>query len=270
MTQEGPPEIFDTLARTHARQRGTRMGDDGGFMKAEVAERLLDRLADIQRPFRDRFDLGGNMKAPEFEAVPLDDILPFEEASADLIVSNLCLHSVNDLVGTLVQAGRALRPDGFLMVSLFGGDTLQELRTCLLEAELERTGRAAQRVHPMGDIRDLGGLLSRAGLALPVADLDRITVTYDTPMKLLTDLRAMGEVNILKNRSRQFLRRDVLMTAMAKYQDTYQQADGSLPATFDVIYLSAWRPAPNQQKPLKPGSGTISFADALKAGPQGD
>lgn len=267
MPQDTPPLLFDQDARKRARARGDKLASGGDFLRAEIADRLQDRLLDIQRAFEVKIDLGGDLSDPSFRRIPLTDTLDIEPKSADLIVSNLALHSVNDLVGVLVQSGFALRPDGFLMASLFGGETLSELRQCLLEAEVALTGRAAQRVHPMADVRDLGGLLGRAGLALPVADVDRITVTYEHPMKLLQDLRAMGEVNIMRERSRAFLRRDVLMRAMQLYMEKFQQDDGRVIATFDIIYLSAWKPAPTQQQPLKPGSGQVNLKDALGAAP---
>ena len=149
--------------------------------------------------------------------------------------------------------------------SLFGGETLHELRHALLAAESEITGGAHPRVAPMADVRDLGSLLQRAGFTLPVADMDTITVTYDHPVKLMHDLRAMGEANCLTDRSHRFMRRDVLMRACALYSDRHGGADGRIPATFQIVYLTGWHPDDSQPQPLKPGSGKVSLSSALKS-----
>ncbi|MEP0519531.1 MAG: SAM-dependent methyltransferase [Hyphomicrobiales bacterium] len=184
-------------------------------------------------------------------------------ATYDLITSVLSLHFSNDLPGTLIQIKRALVPDGLFLGALLGGDTLVELRQVLLQAEVEITGGAAPRVLPFGEVRDMGALLQRAGFALPVADIDTLTVRYSNPMRLLSDLRAMASTNILISGAKQPLRKDVLMRAMELYTANFAEADGKVPATFQIISLSGWVPHDSQQKPLKPGTANSRLADAL-------
>lgn len=181
----------------------------------------------------------------------------------DLITSVLSLQFANDLPGTLIQIRRALVPDGLFLGALLGGDTLIELRQVLLQAEAEITGGAAPRVLPFGEVRDIGALLQRAGFALPVADVDTLTVRYSNPLRLLSDLRAMAATNILLSGATQPLRRSVLLRAMELYVAKFAEADGKVPATFQIISLSGWAPHESQQKPLKPGSAKSRLADAL-------
>ncbi len=269
-TQPDDINLFDADAVQRNRKRGRAMGPDFDFLRAEIADRMADRLADINRDFGSVLDLGGNFaphSSKTVEAVPVgDEPLAASPGSYDLVVSNLALHWVNDLPGVMVQANRALKPDGLFMASLFGGETLHELGHSLLAAEAEVTGGASQRVIPFADVRDLGSLLQRAGFALPVTDMDTITVTYEHPLKLMQELRGMGEANAMHSRSRRFLRRDVLMRACEIYQSKFGMADGRVPATFQVMYMTGWHPHESQQKPLKPGSGKVNLGDALKAG----
>lgn len=244
------------------------------FLQAEIADRMFERLQEINRSFEQKIDLGGRFSAfvptkdgqafdaPNFDGAVIAKIVD----GADLIVSNLDLHWVNDLPGVLVQIKQALRPDGLMMVSMFGGETLHELRHSLLAAESEITGGVSQRIIPFADVKDLGSLLQRAGLALPVTDVDTLTLTYEHPVQLMQELRGMGEVNALIGRSKNFLRRDVLFRAAEIYQRDFSREDGRILATFEVMYLTGWHPHESQQKPLKPGSGKVSLADALKAG----
>lgn len=192
-----------------------------------------------------------------------EEALPFRDASLDLIVCGPILHWSNDLVGVLVQIRRALRPDGLFIGSLLGGATLTELRQCLLEADLETAGGAGPRVAPFADAFDGGALLQRAGFALPVSDLDRVSVRYETPVKLMADLRSMGETNVLVDRSRRPLTRTLLERAFALYAERFARPDGKVPATFEIITLTGWAPHESQQKPLKPGSAKRRLADAL-------
>ena len=192
-----------------------------------------------------------------------EEQLPFAEAGLDLVVSTLALHWTNDLVGTLIQIRRALRPDGLFIGALLGGASLTELRQCLLAAESELSGGAGLRVSPFADGFDGAALLQRAGFALPVSDVDRVTVRYVHPIALLRDLRAMGETNVLLDRPRKPLSRSVLLRAMELYVDRFVQADGKVPATFEIITLTGWAPHESQQKPLKPGSAKMRLADAL-------
>ena len=188
---------------------------------------------------------------------------PFRAGSFDLAVSLLSLHWANDLVGALVQARRLLKPDGLFVGALFGGATLTELRQSLLQAEAELTDGAGPRVSPFADAQDGAGLLQRAGFALPVSDVDRITVRYDHPLQLMAELRAMGETSVLHDRPRRPLRRDVLARAMEIYVARFGDPDGRAPASFEIITLTGWAPHASQPKPLKPGSAKVRLADAL-------
>ncbi|MBN9673945.1 methyltransferase domain-containing protein [Labrenzia aggregata] len=259
-------------------------------MKA-VAEDLGDRLALINRSFPVAVDLGGHtgavvkaiansgkaerfLRADLFGRDPslpppdlvLDDaLLPFRDASVDLIVSALNLHCVNDLPGALIQIRRALAPDGLFLATLPGAGTLTELRDSLTRAELEITGGAAARVLPFADTRDLGALLQRAGFALPVTDLDTVTVRYDTMFALMADLRAMGATSVLSERSRAPLNRRIFLRAAELYAENYADPDGRIRATFALTTLLGWAPHESQQKPLRPGSAKTRLADALGA-----
>lgn len=178
-------------------------------------------------------------------------------------MSLLALQSVNDLPGALLQIRRALRPDGLLLACLFGGDTLTELRQSFAAAESELEGGASPRVAPFADVRSAGGLLQRAGYALPVVDLERVTVRYGGAFGLMGDLRAMGLTNALAERRRTPLRRATLMRTAAIYAERFADPDGRVRATFDMVWLSGWSPHESQQKPLKPGSAKARLADAL-------
>ena len=193
-----------------------------------------------------------------------EEVLPFRDASLDLIVSGLALQHVNDLPGVLAQARRALKPDGLLLAALLGGSTLNELRSAFLAAEEEIEGGASPRVAPFADVRDLGALLQRAQLALPVVDADTVTVTYADPLALMRELRAMGATNVLRARRRAPLRRATLLRAIEIYQERFGLADGRIPATFEILTLTAWAPHASQQRPLQPGSAKARLADALK------
>lgn len=283
-------EIFDRARHALNRARAARDFAAHDFLFREVAERMADRLGDVTRRFDRALVLGGRAPLPEglvgaagkvAEAVTMDlcpafahplpaiaadeEFLPFAPESFDLILSPLSLHWTNDLPGALIQLRRALKPDGLLLAALFGGATLNELRQSLLEAESEIEGGVSPRVSPFAEIRDSGGLLQRAGFALPVADTDTITVTYANPLKLLADLRGMGEQNTVRERRRKPLRRATLMRAMEIYMDRYGQEDGRVPATFEVIWLTGWAPHESQQQPLRPGAARQRLADALDA-----
>lgn len=193
-----------------------------------------------------------------------DDLLPLAEGRFDLILSNLSLHWADDLPGALVQIRRALRPDGLFLGALLGGETLIELRDCLIAAELAERGGISPRVSPVADLRDVGGLMQRAGFALPVIDGDRLTVTYANALDLMRDLRRMGEGNALRDRPRQPTRRAVLLRVAAEYQARHAGPDGRITASFDVIFMTGWSPHASQPQPLKPGSATARLADALQ------
>lgn len=287
--------VFDRRLLRRRRDRAAARFDDYDFLFMEGAERLCDRLLDINRTFPLGLDLGchggeiagalppgkvGTLvqtdlsealarRAGTRHVSPLcacdEEILPFGPGTFDIVVSNLSLHWVNDLPGALSQIRMALKPDGLFLAQVFGGTTLHELRNALAEAEIEIDGGLSPRISPFADVRDLGALLQRAGFALPVVDNDTVTVSYGDPFKLLTDLRGMGESNTVLERRRTPLKRETLMNAMARYMERHADADGRVPATFEIITMTAWAPAPTQQKPLRPGTATGRLADALGA-----
>lgn len=259
---------------------------DASFLHERVAADLADRLEAIPRPFPRVLALGGGgLFSEEIRARPelsarigsiletdLDFIdpehLPFAPGSFELIVSPLALHWINDLPGALIQLRLALKPDGLLLASLFGGETLRELRLSLIEAESELTGGAGPRVSPFADLQDVAGLLQRAGFALPAADRDVVTVRYGEPMRLLADLRAMGETSALRERSPRALSRRILVRAFEIYREHYADEDKRVRATFEILTATGWSPHESQQKPLKPGSAKTRLADALKTNEQ--
>lgn len=202
---------------------------------------------------------------PDTRHIADDEVLAFEDGAQDLIIHALALHWSNDPLGQLIQCRRALAPDGLFLAALFGGTTLHELRAAFAQAESDLYGGLSPRVIPMAEIRDLGGLLQRAGFALPVADSVPLCVSYETPLHLMRDLRAMGEVNALTARPRQPMRRALLMRACEIYAQSFALPDGRIPATFDMVFLTGWAPGPDQPQPLRPGSATARLADALGA-----
>jgi SAM-dependent methyltransferase len=290
----GVMNVFDRHAVRRHRARAAHAPAGHDFLWREVAERLVDRLADTTRRFPTALDLGchdgtlgrvlgangpGGIErlfacdlAPEMvrQAEHLgvaadEEALPFAPASFDLILSNLSLHWVNDLPGALIQARMALKPDGLFLASLLGGETLRELRASFLEAEAEIEGGASPRVSPFADVSDGGGLLQRAGFALPVVDRDEISVTYPNALALMRDLRAMGESNAVHARRRGFSRRATLLRAAELYHERFAAPDGRVPATFQAIYLTGWAPHEAQPRALRPGSASARLADALGA-----
>ena len=192
-----------------------------------------------------------------------EERLPFADESLDLLVSTLALHWTNDLVGALIQIRRALKPDGLFLGAVLGGGTLMELRQSLVQAESELSDGAGLRVSPFADVLDAAGLLQRAGFAMPVADIDRVTVRYASALELIRDVRAMGESNVLFDRAKKPLSRAVLARAAAVYHERFAGPDGRIPATFDIVVMTGWAPHPDQQKPLRPGSAQVRLADAL-------
>ena len=192
-----------------------------------------------------------------------EELPPFAEESLDLVLSPLALHWTNDLPGALIQINRMLKPDGFFAAAMLGGTTLTELRQCLIAAESEISGGIAPRVSPFADTFDAAGLLQRAGFTLPVADIDRVTVRYDTMFDLMRDLRGMAETNMLAQAPRGAPPRALFMRAVQIYADRFADPDGRIRASFDIIHMAGWAPHPDQPKPKRPGSATHRLADAL-------
>jgi SAM-dependent methyltransferase len=282
------PQVFDRALIARRLDRAIAAGAaSADFLLARAAEDLADRLSLVKRDFADALDLGtpGPHAAAALRAKNVTRIAPTEaslgagrfaglvgdperpplgESAFDLAVSLLALHQIDDLPGVLVQIRRALKPDGLFLAALPGGDTLSELRQCLLAAESEIYGGASPRVMPFADARALGGLLQRAGFALPVVDSDRFRVRYADMFALMRDLRAFGATNALLDRSRKFARRELFTRAATLYAERFADPDGRTPATFEIIWLSGWAPHPSQPKPLAPGSAKIRLEDAVK------
>lgn len=261
-----PPLLTDREALERHRMRAARAPEL--FLHEDAAAELSERLLEVNRTFTapaliTAFPEPWRDSLPGAKLVRDDDVLDLEEGAHDLVVHAMCLHWANDPVGQMVQAARALQRDGLFVAVLFGGQTLNELRAALAQAEAAITGGLSPRILPMGEIRDLGALIQRAGFALPVADAVMRKVTYETPLRLLSDLRAMGETNALASRNRRFLRRDVLAEALRLYSESYQEPDGRIRASFEMVWLTGWKPHPDQQKPLRPGSAAQRLADAL-------
>ncbi len=264
-----PPLLTDrqALERQRARAKSRPAGPEL-FLHEDAALELEERLNEVNRRFTapaivTAFPEPWLKILPGAKVVPDAEALDLEPGAHDLVVHAMALHWANDPVGQIVQSTRALRPDGLFIAVMFGGQTLSELRAALAEAEAAVTGGLSPRVLPMGEIRDLGGLLQRSGLALPVADSVLRKVTYETPLKLLSDLRAMGENNALAARLRRFTRKSVFLDAMRRYSETFQEPDGRVRASFDMVWLTGWKPHESQQKPLRPGSAAARLAEAL-------
>lgn len=228
----------------------------------DIRPRLRTLLPDA-RLFRISAVPAVNEETDSDQYVIGNEMLPTLPAPIDLVVSLLAFQTVNDLPGVLVQIARALQPDGLLIAALLGGQTLHELRTAFAMAESDLTGGASPRVSPFADVRDMGALLQRAGFALPVADSETLTVRYADPVGLLQDLRAMGGTSILTERLHTPMRRELLTRAMDVYRREFSDPDGRVRATFEIIWISGWRPHESQQNPLKPGSALARLTDVL-------
>jgi len=279
-----PPNrnVFDRALLRRRRERARALGPET-FLIDRVAADLAERLGAVLRQFDLAVDLGtpgdavrealadnaaiGRLIAasplPDGDLVADEEALPFREGSLDLVVSTLALQFVNDVPGALIQIRRALKSDGLFLAALLGGDTLTELRQSFAEAEAEIEGGVSPRVAPFADVREMGALLQRAGFALPVTDVERLTVRYSTPLILMGELRRMGATNVLTERRRTPLRRATLKRMAEIYARRFADPDGKVRATFEIIWLSGWAPHESQQKPLRPGSATSRLADAL-------
>ncbi len=283
------PRLFEQgLIRTRLK-RAIRQGAED-FLLARAGADLSDRLSAVLRHFDVVVDWGtpgphaadallasgkvGRLirSAPLIEALapsPYPSIVadaglfPFGRESVDAVISLLALQTVDDLPGALMQIRRALKPDGLFLACLIGGSSLTELRQSLAAAESEIEGGISPRVAPFADISDLGGLLQRAGFALPVSDVDSFTVRYASPLGLMHDLRRMGATNALTERRKSPMRRATLIRAMEIYAERFSDPDGRIRASFELIWISGWTPHESQQKPLKPGSASQRLADAL-------
>jgi NADH dehydrogenase [ubiquinone] 1 alpha subcomplex assembly factor 5 len=282
----GQALIFDRAKR---RSRRRRFAGGPDFLRRAIEERLLDRLDDIRRPLgrvlvlgaqdgemasalRQRPGVASVVTADEIGRphVPIDpdvlideERLPFAPAAFDTVLSAMSLHWVNDLPGLLVQIRQCLVADGLLLAALPGGETLAEARECLLAAEIEVTGGAGLRLSPMIDVKDAGALLQRAGFALPVSDVERLTVRYDEPLRLLLELRTMGEAQALVEGAKTPLSRAVLARFAELYRYRFADPDGRVRARFDIVSMTGWKPDESQPKPLRRGSGEVSLAAAL-------
>jgi NADH dehydrogenase [ubiquinone] 1 alpha subcomplex assembly factor 5 len=289
MSEAGPTIIDrEVLARRRARAAPHMAAHD--FLVQRAADDIVDRLRLVRRQFPWALDVGagrgvlaGLLRAEmgigtviEMEAVPGllakaeglrvvadEELLPFGAGTLDLVASALSLQLVNDLPGALVQIRQALKPDGLLLASLLGGETLRELREAFVLAETETTGGASPRVLPFADVRTLGQLLQRAGFALPVADSDTVEVGYASALHLMRDLRGMGWSNALVDRRRVGLRRQTLARAVQIYAERFGRPDGRVHATFEIVTLTGWAPDPSQQQPLRPGSAKARLTDVL-------
>jgi SAM-dependent methyltransferase len=281
-------QIFDLESLSLRKQRAIKIADAGaGFLMQRAAEDLEDRLGAVERRFEKgaalfsetpaalsamaasgkvvditRVETNEHLLAGD-GVLALPETLPLEPESIDLAVSLYALHQVNDVPGMLVQIRRALRPDGLFLGCMAGHGTLNELRESLVAAEAEIYGGVSPRVFPFTDVRDAGGLLQRAGFALPVADLESVTVRYDSMFALIRDLRAMGATNVLSARRKTPVSKALFLRAAQIYAERFSDSDGRIRATFATIWLSGWAPHASQQKPLKPGSATVSLAKVL-------
>lgn len=288
--------VFDRELLWRRRQRCAGAPDVAAFLLERSADDIAERLDAVRRRFpaclclgayhgvlaRRLAGLGGIERIVSLERSPDlarlcpspvvvadEELLPFAEASFDLVVSALALQHVNDLPGALIQIARVLRPDGLLLASLLGPGSLVELRQSMLAAEAEADQGASPRVAPFVDVRDLGSLAQRAGLALPVVDSDTVRVTYPTALHLMRDLKAMGASNALADRRRVPIRRGTLMRAAEIYAEQFAAPGGKVTATFEIVTLTAWTPHPDQPKALRPGSATHRLADVLAPTPTG-
>ncbi|WAP70655.1 methyltransferase domain-containing protein [Jiella pelagia] len=292
MPENPHPAPFDRALLDRRRQRWLEKNRQPGvdFLFEAAADELFDRLAVVERRFPVAVDLGGSfgglaqrlragsrcdsvvrierlgflLDRDPLAVVADEEFLPLGAESVDLVASCLSMQFVNDVPGMLAQIRRALKPDGLFVAALLGGESLNELRTSLLQAESEVFGGVSPRVLPFAEVREAGALLQRAGFALPVADIERLTVRYDTLFDLARDLRAMGAANILTERSRRPASRRFFVRAAEIYAERFADPDGRIRASFDVVHLSGWAPHESQQKPLRPGSARTSLAAALK------
>ncbi|MGB7267936.1 MAG: methyltransferase domain-containing protein [Albidovulum sp.] len=262
------PSLTDRAALTRNRARARR-GEPALFLHELAAAEIKERLNEVNRRFTAPAivtafpEVWGNL-VQDAQVIADDDTLPLAPGAYDLVIHAMALHWASDPVGQLIQSIRALKPDGLFLAVMPGGRSLQQLRASLAEAESRLVGGLSPRVLPMGEIRDLGGLLQRAGFALPVADSFCIDASYRDLFHLAADLRAMGEGNALSARSRRIAPRALFAAAARTMAENFPAENGRVATTYELIFLTGWSPDPSQQKPLKPGSAQARLADALK------
>ncbi|WMV49311.1 hypothetical protein MTR67_042696 [Solanum verrucosum] len=300
--QSSKLKIFDRHLKRKQRDRAAWLMKPKDSLVDTVAENLLDRLEDCKKTFPTALCMGGSLEAirrllrgrggiekllmmdtswdmvklckDAEQQMPTDNIetsyvigdeeyLPVKENSVDLVISCLGLHWTNDLPGAMIQSRLALKPDGLFLAAILGGETLRELRIACTIAQMEREGGISPRLSPLAQVRDAGNLLTRAGFTLPGVDVDEYTVRYSSALELIEHLRAMGETSALLQRSK-VLKKDTALATAAIYESMFAAEDGTIPATFQIIYMTGWREHQSQQKPKKRGSATVSFQDLQK------
>lgn len=263
-------QIFDSSLLSKRRERVANNGTVANFLHEHAAHSIQERLKEINRSFTMPAFVGWNVTpwknvvGSDAKIVSDADILDLEPNTYDLIINGLTLHCANDPVGQLIQMRNALKPDGLMISVLFGGQSLNELRSSLAEAEIQTKGGISPRVSPMAEVRELGGLLQRAGFALPVVDNMNLNIEYGTVIQLLHDIRAMAETNVMRQQ-RKSLSQTTLNKAIEIYTKNFATTKGRVTATVEMIFLTGWAPSSNQQKPLKPGSAQKRIADVLGA-----
>jgi SAM-dependent methyltransferase len=291
--EDGPPRLFDRSLLRARKDRAAGEFEQYDFLHARAADDLLDRVESVNRDFETCLVIGGGgavgralagrpvaagkigtlieaelapAMARRSSCAPLvldEEYLPIAEQSVDLVLSCLSLHWVNDVVGALIQLNHALKPDGFFAGALFGGATLSELRQAMKQAEADLGGEPAARISPFADAIDMAGLLSRAGFAMPVSDVDRVTARYGNSFVLMRDLRKMGETSVLADRPRTPGTKGLFVKTAQVYSSAFAEDDGKIPATFELVHFAGWAPHPDQPRPKRPGSAKARLADAL-------
>ncbi|XP_055808074.1 putative methyltransferase At1g22800, mitochondrial [Solanum dulcamara] len=300
--QSSKLKIFDRHLKRKQRDRAAWLMKPKDSLVDTVAENLLDRLEDCKKTFPSALCMGGSLEAirrllrgrggiekllmmdtsrdmvklckDAEQQLPNDNIetsyiigdeeyLPVKENSVDLVISCLGLHWTNDLPGAMIQCRLSLKPDGLFLAAILGGETLKELRIACTIAQMEREGGISPRLSPLAQVRDAGNLLTRAGFTLPGVDVDEYTVQYSSALELIEHLRAMGETSALLQRSK-VLKKETALATAAIYESMFAAEDGTIPATFQIIYMTGWTEHHSQQKPKKRGSATVSFQDLQK------
>jgi SAM-dependent methyltransferase len=283
-------DIFNRGLLQKRRDQAAMHFEKHDFLNREITLRLLDNLQDIKRDFNTILNMNGHpepisqhfkdkiifqqdlslsmLKASPFTKIHADEeFLPFQDHSLELVFSALNLHWVNDLPGALIQIFKSLKPDGLFIGAAFGGETLYELRSAMMKAGIDVLGGTRPHISPFMDVRDAGGLMQRAGFALPVVSKERITVTYADAFALMKELKGMAETSCLIKGFKGLSKPSLMMKVAEHYHTDHAKADGRIPVTFDILYFQGWSPHESQQKPLKRGSAKMSIIDALGKDP---